>query len=141
MLMPSRHPLQLQNLRLRRGLEIAVFVENVVGRQQRLMEGRPHRAVPQQHRAVEQRPSDVARIGGGHSHQQRRPVLQLRRDARQRLAAARCTKPRLISRSRGRYPISASSGVTTRSAAWDCAVRRPADNQRRVPAKIARRSD
>ena len=62
---------QLQDLRSAGRLEIAVFVENVVGGQQGLVKRRAHVAILQQHRAIEQRPAHFRRIGRGHTHQQR----------------------------------------------------------------------
>src|SRR5207249_4500447 len=107
--------IQLQNLGAACGFEVAVLVENVVGGQKYLMKYRADGAVFQQHGTVEQRATHVRGIGvanptssGGASFSStamRVSVWQLR-----------CTNPEFMRRSRGRYPISASSGVTTRSA-------------------------
>ena len=92
---------QLEDPRLAAGLEVAVFVEDIVGGQQRFVEGRADDAVAQQDRAIEERPPDVGGIGRGDADQHRRRVLQFRGEARE-LWQLRCTKPLLISRSRGR---------------------------------------
>ena len=116
---------QFQNLRPAGRLEVAVFVEDVVGRQQRLVKGRPHRAVAQQHRAVEQGPAHVGRDWAS----PRPPAAAARPAVRRPCAAAsgkpRRTKPWLISRSRGRYPMRASSGVTAEVGARRWAWRTP----------------
>ena len=127
--------LQFQNLRLRRGFEIPVLVEYIVGRQQRLMEDRPHRPVPQQHRAVEQWPPDVARIGSGHPHQHRRPVLQFRRDARQRLAAA-LHKAAAHQQIAGQVPHQRQFGRRHQVSRLGLRGAGPAYDERRVPVNI-----
>ena len=53
-------------------LEVAVLVEDVVGRQQRLAEALLDAAAAQQHRAVEERPAFVGRIRLGQADQHRR---------------------------------------------------------------------
>ena len=116
---------QLEDLGAGGGLEIAVFVEDVVGGQEGFMKDRAGGAVLQQRGAVEQGAAPVAGIGGRDAHQQGRGVLQFGCEAPRALRRRGGRNPRFIRRSRGRYPIRASSGVTTRSAPWVPAARTP----------------
>ncbi len=78
---------QLQDLRTHGRLEIAVFIEDIVGGEQGLVKRGTHIAILEQHRAIEQRPAHFRRIGRGHSHQKRGRRCQLRSDFAERLAA------------------------------------------------------
>ena len=73
---PQLAAIQLQDLRLRGRLEVAVFVEDIVSGQQRLVENRPGLAVSQQHGAIEQGPAHLSGVQGGDAYQQRRAVGQ-----------------------------------------------------------------
>ena len=79
---------QLQNLRSRGRLEIAVFIENVVGGQQGLVKRLAHLALLQQNRAIEQWPAHLRRIGRGNSHQDAAAPMQARK--RFRVAPGNC---------------------------------------------------
>ena len=72
--MPTPEPpaAPVEDLRPVGRLEVAVFVEDVVGGQQRLAKHLPHLAVGQQRRGVVERPSRGARVGLGQPEQQRR---------------------------------------------------------------------
>ena len=102
MLMPSRVPRDVEHLRAVKRLEVAILVEDVVGRQQRLAEALLDAAAAQQHRAVEQRPAFVGRVRLGQADQHRRRGRRRRAPAPSSASQLRCTKPGLSRRSRGR---------------------------------------
>ena len=139
MLMPRRQPSQFENLRLRGRFEVTVLVEHVVGGQQHLVKCGPNLAVAQQHGAIEQRPAHGRRIERCHAHQQRRRRRANPAAMQAIFSPARRTKPSLISRSRGRYPMSASSDVTMRSGLCGANPGSSAQDQIGVAIEIARR--
>ena len=69
-------------------LEVAVLVEHVVGRQQRLAEALLDAAAAQQRRAVEERPPFVGRVRFGQADEHRRQRRQLARERVERVPAA-----------------------------------------------------
>jgi hypothetical protein len=79
---------QLQDLHAAVGLEVAVFVEDVVGGQERLVERVADASALHHHGAVEQRPPDFARVRSGETDQQRRRVFELARDKRELVSGA-----------------------------------------------------
>ena len=68
-------------------LEVAVFVEDVVGGEQRFAESEIDAAVAQQNRGVEERPSFVGCVGFRHADQHRRQRLRLARQAGEHVPA------------------------------------------------------
>ncbi len=75
------HAAELENLRSVKRLEVAVLVEDVVGRQQRLAEALLDPAAPKERRRVEERPSFVRRIRLGQPDEHRRQPGQLAGEA------------------------------------------------------------
>ena len=93
---------EIEDLRPVERLEVAVLVEDVVGRAAAPCESAARPAVAQQHRAVEERPPFVGRVRLGQSDQHRRQRRRARAPARASAAQLRATKAALSSRSRGR---------------------------------------
>ena len=90
MLMPSRRPPSSSICATVKRLEVAVLVEDVVGRQQRLAKALVDAAVAQQRRGVEERPSVVGRIRLGQADQHRRLVGERRAPASASASQLRC---------------------------------------------------
>ena len=80
MLMPSSPAAERQDLRSVERLEIAIFVEDVVGGQQRLAKALIDGAAADERRGVEQRPSLVGGIGLRQADQHRRQAVELSRE-------------------------------------------------------------
>ena len=81
-------PAELEHLRTVKRLEVAVLVEHVVGRQQRLAETLRDRAVVHEHGAVEERPSLVRRVRLGETDERRRQIARIACQLLEHLPAA-----------------------------------------------------
>ena len=93
---------ELEDLRAVERLEVAVLVEDVVGRQERLAKPLTDAALAQQHRRVEERPPFVGRIRLRQSDEHRRLAGRDRARASRPASQLSATKLALSSRSRGR---------------------------------------
>ena len=133
---PQLAAIQLQDLRLRGRLEVAVFVEDVVGGQQRLVEDRPGLAVSQQHGAVEQGPAHLGGVHGGDAHQQRRPVRQLGGHALE-LVAAPADKTAAHQQIARQVPHESQLRRDHQVGAQHAGLPGPADDQRGVAGYIS----
>jgi hypothetical protein len=71
-----------------KGLEVPVFVEDVVGGEQRLSKPLIHAPLPQEHRAVEERPALVGRVRLGQADEDGRQISRLARQRLQRVPAS-----------------------------------------------------
>ena len=85
---PNARTGDVEQLRAVIRLEIAVFVEDVVGRQQRLAETVLDAAAAQQHRAVEERTPFIGRVRLGQTDQHRRKSGRVPREGVNRVPAA-----------------------------------------------------
>jgi hypothetical protein len=84
---PQAAALQVEDLRTVGGLEVAVFVEDIVGGQEGLVIGMADRAILHENGTVEERPSHVGGIEGGDADQHGRASGEFGGDALELLRA------------------------------------------------------